>query len=235
MLDIPALRTFWDDHGTSILITLGVGFVFFLLGPIAGAFSKRRIRRERVEKVKDSLANLVEGMLVNQEDISGDKLRRMFRATEREADVVVGSQYDLGRLLDDVGLRFQRSPHLDAKQKNGYLETLASLADTLAENGDELGKSVAPAAYDTLLDALASSIRAGDQEKSTELIAKLRKRLSQEIFPDRDDLMTPFRAIPSLYVALVRRHRTALAILGILYVVFFVVVFILDTIRQQAG
>ena len=156
MPDISALTTFLDDHGTTLLITLGGGLVFFVLGPLAGAFSKRRIRRERVEKVKDSLTNLVEGMLVNQEDISGDKLRRMFRATEREADVVVGSQYDLEKLLDDVALRFQRSPHLDASQKNDYLKTLASLADTLAKNEDELGNNVAPAAYNSVLDDLAA-------------------------------------------------------------------------------
>lgn len=221
---LEMLRAFWDDHGASITIALGVGSIFFILGPIVGVVSKKRIRRERVENVKDSLANLVEGMLVNQEDISGDKIRRMFRAIESEADVVVGPQYDLGELVDDVSLRFQRSPHLDANQKNEYLGKLASLA----ENEDELGKSTAPATYDTLLDALAASTTAGDQDKSTELIGKLRKSLSQEVFPDRDDRTMPFGAILSWYVALIRRRKTAFAVL---YFLVVVVVFILNTIR----
>ena len=197
-----SLGAFWDEHGTTLMITLGAGLLFFVLGPLVAAFSRRRIRRERVGKVKDSLANLLEGMLVNQEEISGDKLHRMLRATEREADVILGSAYDLDRLIDDVSLRFQRSLHLDATQKNGYLKTLSDLADALAKSEEEVDRRTVPESYDRIMRDLTSSMESGDKVKASLYIARLKEKLSQGAFSDSDDL--PF-SLFSAYVRLMRR------------------------------
>ena len=214
MWESLGLGAFWDEYGTTLMITLGAGLLFFVLGPLAAAFSRRRIRRERVDKVKDSLANLLEGMLVNQEDISGDKLHRMLRATEREADVILGSAYDLERLVDDVSLRFQRSPHLDATQKNGYLKTLSDLADALAKSEEEVDRTV-PESYDRIIRDLTSSMESGDKEKASVYIARLKEKLSQGVFSEPDDF--PFSFF-SAYVRLMRRPR----IVGVLALVYLV-------------
>ena len=219
MLENLGLGPFWDEHGTTLAITLGAGLLFFVLGPLAAAFSRRKIRRERVDKVKDSLANLLEGMLVNQEDISGDKLHRMLRATEREADVILGSAYDLERLIDDVSLRFQRSPHLDATQKNGYLKTLSDLADALAKSEEEeVDRRTVPVSYDRILSGLTSSMESGDKEKASVYIARLKEKLSRGVFSDSDDLPFP---LFSSYLRLMRRPKIV-RVLALVYLVLIV-------------
>lgn len=100
------------------MVSLGVGLVFFVLGPIGVWFSGRKIRRERIRKAKEMLIDLIEGMLVSQEAITTAKLKQLFNAVEREVETSIDSEYDLERLFEDISLRFQRSKHLDATQKD---------------------------------------------------------------------------------------------------------------------
>ena len=117
---MDSIAAFWSANYENILISFGIGFVFFVLGPMGLWFSGRKIRKERIEKAKDMMIDLVEGMIVNQEDITNVKLRKLFGAIEREVNVAIDSAYDLERLFEDVALRFQRSKHLDTQQKNDY-------------------------------------------------------------------------------------------------------------------
>lgn len=84
------------------MVSLGVGFVFFVLGPIGVWFSGRRIRKERVRKAKEMLIDLIEGMIVTQEQITTSKLKQLFNAVEREVDTTIDADYDLERLFEDV-------------------------------------------------------------------------------------------------------------------------------------
>ena len=93
MLD--SILEFWRSNSASIIVSLIVGFLFFVLGPLGLWFSGRKIRRERIRKAKDSLLDLLEGMVVNQAPTGERKLRSVFRAIEREIDIDLSGEYSL--------------------------------------------------------------------------------------------------------------------------------------------
>jgi hypothetical protein len=63
---LAGVLEFWKQNSTSIIISLIVGFVFFVLGPLGLWFSGKRIRKERIRKAKETLLDLLEEMIVNQ-------------------------------------------------------------------------------------------------------------------------------------------------------------------------
>ena len=107
------------NYGT-IVASLIVGFIFFVLGPIGVWFSGGRIKEEHIRNAKEQMADIVESMLVSQESIDLNRLTTVLHATEREVAVDVESSYHLEEMLEDVGLRFETSKHLDSKRK-GHL------------------------------------------------------------------------------------------------------------------
>ena len=220
MWTISEFATLWDEHGMTLVISLVVGLLFFVLGPAATAFSRARIRHERVTKIKDSLINIVEGMLVNQEQITAEKLSRMFRATEREVGVVVGSDYDLEMLVEDVALRFQRSQHLEATQKDNYLKILLELADSQVATPGK-GTRPMPRTYKAILDELLPMIPEDSaKNRATELLAEeLGDSLSRLSAEQSMSALTWTR-----YAAMARRHRVLFILIFIIYmaIVFFV-------------
>jgi hypothetical protein len=84
--DMDQLIVFWNENSSSIVVSFVVGFIFFVLGPIGVWFSGRKIRRERVQKAKDLLIDLVEGMIVSHEEITLEKLKKMYRAINNKKD-----------------------------------------------------------------------------------------------------------------------------------------------------
>lgn len=167
---------FWNENFSNIMISLGVGFVFFVLGPIGVWFSGKRIRKERVRKAKELLIDLIEGMLVSQESITTDKLKQLFNAVEREVETTIDSDYDLERLFEDVSLRFQRSKHLDAIQKDSYSNTLLTLSEAL-EKAQESGARVIPRSYKTLIEELREAVENNNQEKANKAIEEIEEKV----------------------------------------------------------
>jgi len=90
-----ALAQFWHDNSANIVVSLLVGFVFFVLGPMGLWFSGKKIRRERIRKAKEMLIDLLEGMIVNQAAVDEDKLRSVFRAVERDIDTDLSGEYHI--------------------------------------------------------------------------------------------------------------------------------------------
>lgn len=194
------LAIFWNTNADAIIVSLIVGFIFFVLGPIGVWFSGRKIRKERQRKAKDLLVDLVEGMIVTQEEVTPAKLGGMFRAVEREVEVEIGDSYDLERLFEDVMLRFQRSKHLDAAQKDAYSKRLAELSDSLKKK-DRTVERVIPRAYEKIFSDLREVSAAGDKEKLPLIIAELEKRLSHST-SERDAV---FSAL-NMYSRLAKEH-----------------------------
>jgi len=176
---MEALLSFWDTNLDAILISLGIGFVFFVLGPMGFWFSGKKIRRERIGKAVDMMIDLIEGMIVNQEDITNLKLRKLFGAIEREVDVTIDSAYDLERLFEDVSLRFQRSKHLDAQQKNEYAKKLSELSDLLKKSGEESQTRVIPRKYTEIVTSLEHSVETQDGEGIRKGFTELKEKLSR--------------------------------------------------------
>ncbi|QCT96063.1 hypothetical protein FEV13_03635 [Stutzerimonas degradans] len=191
---------FWNANLANILVSLGVGLVFFVLGPIGVWFSGRKIRRERVRKAKELLIDLIEGMIVTQEKITTAKLKQLFSAVEREVEATIDADYDLERLFEDVSLRFQRSKHLDANQKDAYSAILISLTESIQKT-DEAGVRVIPRNYKALFEELRSSVEEGNRDRSRIAIEELEEKISK--IPQE---MEPFFRIISFQIKMIREN-----------------------------
>lgn len=210
------LLDFWNYNFSNIMVSLGVGFVFFVLGPIGVWFSGRRIRKERVRKAKEMLIDLIEGMIVTQEQITTSKLKQLFNAVEREVDTTIDADYDLERLFEDVTLRFQRSKHLDASQKDAYSTTLLLLGESI-KNAEETGGRIIPRSYRALFEELRTSITEGSSARSLTAVDELEEKVSK--IPQE---IEPFIRIISIQKRMIHEHPYIFGGAMILYLVFVI-------------
>jgi len=207
-----------NENSNSIVVSFVIGFVFFVLGPIGVWFSGRKIRRERIEKAKELLIDLVEGMIVSHEEITLEKLKKMYRAIEREVDVSIDSHYDLERLFEDVMLRFQRSKHLDSEQKDTYAEKLSGLTGLLAKN-DQIKETInIPKSYEKLFAELSGNIESKDQASMSESLEQLKKKVSR-----RNELNDPILNIFSIYSKILREKPVLFVVAMIVAIAIYAV------------
>ncbi len=206
---------FWSTNFDSILISLAIGFVFFVLGPIGVWFSGRKIRRERISQAKEMLIDLIEGMIVNQEEITNIKLKKVFNAVEREVNVSIDAAYDLERLFEDVMLRFQRSKHLDAAQKDTYSKKLSELSTALESESEESARII-PRAYEKIISDLELSTSGNtDAEK---VIDELKQKLDR-MSPSSDPVLNIFR----IYSRIAREKPALFYTVSVFVVAFYAV------------
>ena len=226
--------TFWQSvsqfvaaNSASIIISVLVGLIFFVLGPLGLWFSGRRIRRERIKKAKDAILDLLEGMLVNQEEVTPDKLKQLFSAIEREIDVSLGGAYDVDLLIEDVMLRFQRSKHLDAQQKQQYF---AKLVDVRAAHHarQEVQPEVSLSRREQeIIAELRETTK--DQEASRTLIDELQTRLER-----RPDLSDSFMAPFLVYGQILRKKPWLLLVFILMYLGVMFVLLLLKAFMKAS-
>ncbi len=210
------LAEFWKGNSGSILASLIVGLIFFVLGPIGLWFSGRRIRDERIRKAKEMLIDLVEGMLVNQEVVTPDKLLTLLRAVEREIDVDLEASYSLDWLFEDILLRFQRSKHLDAQQKNDYAKRLWELGEQSRKAEEQRSRRPLPRRLGAILEELQESEEPSSSTRNRELLEELESRVR------KDTAHGPIASPLSLYVRLYRKNPRLFLLLSVLFLALYI-------------
>ncbi|CAM1343317.1 hypothetical protein [Tenacibaculum aestuarii] len=175
------VETFWNfitSNSSSIIISISVGFLFFVLGPLGLWFSKRKIRREKTKKAKENLLDLVEGMLVNRENITESRLSSLFYAISRENGINLEIDNDISDLIEDLILRFQRSKHLSAEQKDAYIKNLEDLEKTIFQSEElEEEQREIPKSYVRILKELEEYIDNNNKEKAKKELNLLKEKL----------------------------------------------------------
>ncbi len=210
--------SFWTQNSSNIVVSFVIGFVFFVLGPIGVWFSGRKIRRERIKKAKELLIDLAEGMIVSHEEITLEKLKKMFRAIEREVDVSIDSHYDLERLFEDVMLRFQRSKHLDSEQKDAYAKKLSELNSFLAKK-DQVKETVnIPKSYEKLFSELSSNIERNEKEAINENLEELKKKVAR-----RNGINDPILNVFGFYLRFLQEKPVLFIVALILSISIYIV------------
>ncbi len=224
------LIQFWKANSGAILISLATGFLFFVLGPLGLWFSGRRIRTERRRRASEALLDLIEDMLVSGETITPSKLATLFRAVERDADVVLEGFYDAETLFEDLTLRFVKSRHLDATQKNKYSEEIKRISDEIAASSEEPTERQIPRAHARIVEDLRQALGNNDIGKANNLTDELERRLLES--QSQDGFRSPFR----FYVGLIKDHPViaiATALLVIIFYIFFVAYLIKERKTRQ--
>jgi Flp pilus assembly protein TadB len=209
----------WVDNKVTVLISLAVGFLFFVLGPLAAGLSRKKVRLERVRKFKESLIDILEGMTVNQEAITNEKLTMMFRANERENEISVSSSYDLEQLLEDVILRFQRSRHIDATQKDAYANILSEVSRSLRDDKTS-ARTESRDTYRALVRGVTEAIEADQSGEALKLLSDLDRRLQKAQHDDSflvsmwAGYVNVFRKRPRWFVAILAAYIIIVIVLA---------------------
>ena len=178
-------KQFFIDNSAAIIISLVIGAVFFILGPLGLWFSGKKVKREKINKAKSELLDLIESMLVNNEKITVSKLITLFRAVERQNGNNLGLDADLNNILEDLTLRFARSKHLSPEQKDTYIDKIDKLIEFVntEENKDKksisLEKREVPKSFKTIINELKTESESEkiDSKKLNEKIKQLEKKL----------------------------------------------------------
>ncbi len=168
------LSEFWTKNSTTIFISLGIGLLFFVLGPIGVWFSGRRIKQERLRKAREVLLDIVEELFVDQANVTPELIGATFNSTEREIDVQLSGEYDAKLLLEDLVLRFQKSRHLDANQKESYTKKILSLLSKLSKKTQPRRSSLPVSAL--TFEELTRSIEKGNLKAAKQIVRGMRER-----------------------------------------------------------
>lgn len=212
------LAQFWNNNSANIIVSLFVGFVFFVLGPLGLWFSGKKIRRERIRKAKEVLIDLLEGMIVNQANIDEEKLRSVFRAIERDVDTDLSGEYHIDHWLGDVVLRFEKSRHLSADQKQQYYDAISRITDEIHSKTDKKPIMETPRKYEPLLNDLKSALSRGETEMASHVVEELERAL---VVRERgqDPLLNVFRVYRRMYERSPLTFSVAILVTVIIYVV----------------
>ncbi len=219
-MQLPAwLTEFWTANSGNVIVSLIIGFVFFVLGPLGLWFSGRRIRQERVRKAKDALLDILEGMLVSQETIDEQKLSLLFRAVARDIDVNLGTSYDVENLLEDVVLRFEKSKHLDAAQKDKYANEVQRLFQEMKPTPESPKERVIPRPYRKIIDDLKEVLSQNDQASANKIVSELEERLIGETTGGGSSMI----GLLGVYRRLYERNPILFIVLSIIVIAVYVV------------
>lgn len=189
---------FWQNNSSNIIVSLIVGLIFFVLGPLGLWFSGRKVRRERVRKAKEVLIDLLEGMIVSRAQIDERKLRSLFRSIERDIDIDLSGDYHIDHWLGDVALRFERSRHLSSDQKQSYYENIRSIMEELHLKKNQAPAFDVPRKYEPILNELKSSVSRGDVESSEKIIEELERSMAARE-RSSDPLLNVFKIYRLIY------------------------------------
>jgi hypothetical protein len=177
-----SIKQFFIDNQSSIIVSLIIGAIFFILGPLGLWFSGKKVKREKINKAKAEFLDLVESMLVNNENFSKSKILTFFRAIERQNRINLELDSDIENLLEELSLRFAISKHLSAEQKDNYATRIDGLIKSLNQKPDAEIKETSilrereiPKSIKSIITDLKSESEKLNSEKLNETIERLEK------------------------------------------------------------
>jgi len=212
------LAQFWHDNNANIIVSLVISFVFFVLGPLGLWFSGKRIRRERIRKAKEALIDLLEGMIVNQANVDEAKLRSVIRAVERDIDIDLSGEYHIDYWLGDVVLRFEKSRHLSAEQKQQYYDAVRKIIDEIHSKTDKKTMEV-PRKYEPILNDLKSALSSGETTRASHVVEELERALVM-----REHSQDPLWNVFQFYTRLYQKSPFTFSVAAVLILVIYGVV-----------
>lgn len=176
------MQTFIENNWLSILsIVIGivVAYVFYRLQKKdAASASAERKKHATVE-----LLDVVESYIINKQRLSEQVIENLIHASERDHSVALRPVCTAITLLQDVGLRLQRSRHLDIPQKSEYSEKIEQLIKEIREHRepirlDELSAEISENLMD--LESMLQPERRDEARKILTTIASLSEQKREE-------------------------------------------------------
>ena len=209
MVDIV---TFLYSNWQSIIVAFGIGFLFFILSTYGIKKYVSSAERERLKQAKNSMLDILESRIINKQNLSIDKINSLLTAIDRENSVDLTGRGSPSSLLEDLGLRFEKSHHLDPFQKEEYCKKIEEYMGNIIKEEEKI--ITVPTKYTEIVDILTENIKSNNSEKALESLEILKKKIKEG---------APFSTLRRL------RERNPLAYYTILLIfcLFYALLFIL--------
>ena len=174
MVDIV---TFLYSNWQSIIVALGIGFLFFILSTYGIKKYVSSAERERLKQAKNSILDILESRIINKQNISTGKINNLLTAIDRENSVDLTGRVSPSSLLEDLGLRFEKSHHLDPSQKEEYCKKIEEYIANIIKEEEKI--ITVPTKYTEIVDILTENIKSNNSEKALESLELLKKKIKE--------------------------------------------------------
>lgn len=174
MVDIV---TFLYSNWQSIIVALGIGFLFFILSTYGIKKYVSSAERERLKQAKNSMLDILESRIINKQNISIGKINSLLTAIDRENSVDLTGRVSPSSLLEDLGLRFEKSHHLDPSQKEEYCKKIEEYIANIIKEEEKI--ITVPTKYTEIVDILTKNIKSNNSEKALESLELLKKKIKE--------------------------------------------------------
>ena len=172
------LVTFLYSNWQSIIVAFGIGFLFFILSTYGIKKYISSAERERLKQAKNSMLDILESRIINKQNLSIDKINSLLTAIDRENSVDLTGRGSPSSLLEDLGLRFEKSHHLDPSQKEEYCKKIEEYIGNIIKEGEKI--ITVPTKYTEIVDILTENIKSNNSEKALESLELLKKKIKEE-------------------------------------------------------
>lgn len=174
------ISTFLSENQTSLITNLIAGLVFFIFGPVIIGFSNRKIKKEKLNRAKESYLDLLENMLVNKETVTKEKLTTLFHALNREFNIKLEEIIDIQSLLEDLMLRFAKSKHLSPIQKDEYSTKIETIKHSIEIDLEARTSKTIPKSYKKIFEDIDKNIELNNKENLITSINQIKEKINEE-------------------------------------------------------
>ena len=163
------ILTFLNSNWQSIIVSLVVGSLFYLLSNYAQRRYVTSAERVKIKQAKSSLIDILEARIINKQNIPLDKIYNLLDAVEREHSVFLLDVTPIS-ILQDLELQFEKSHHLDPTQKEEYCRQIQNQIQEIETTDEE---SLLPKKYSEIFDTLTEEITSNNTNKALESLQLL--------------------------------------------------------------
>ena len=186
--DVSQLIEYVTLNWQNISITIIVSTFFYFLSSISLKKIVISAEKERINQAKDSLLNILEARIINKQDVSLEKVNSLINAINRDHSLNLFQVVTPITLLQDLELIFEKSHHLDARQKDEYCTQIREQVKLIEKSIQNEGKIIEiPMEYSKILEKLSIEIESKDLSNAHDTLEVLKKKLSSKKKEDEID------------------------------------------------
>ena len=200
---------FLIENWQNIIITIVGGSIFFFGSIFFIRYKEKSAEFERYKKAKDIVYDVLESSLINKQPISLLRIKHIINAAEREQGIEIKDAPT--NLLEDLGLRFEVSKHLDTEQQMAYINQIEDLISNIES---ESKVSSIPLSFEDVYASLKQNIENERKDEALDDLNKLSIKIKR---------LYSSSEFPSLYrmVGIYRRNPFMAIIVLLMYIFIF--------------
>lgn len=165
-----AVLTYLLNNALNIIGTILLGLIGAYL---TQRYIKREVtsaRKERLDQAKTNLLDVLEMQVINDKDISEEKIENLMAAVDRKYSVSLSANLSKKDILQDVELRIEESRHLSPSDKEEYSNRIEQQISSIKESN----KPTLPAPQSNTFSRLEQAIKESETQEAIELLNDLK-------------------------------------------------------------